>query len=85
MVGWHHRLKGDEPEQAPGDGEGQGSLVCCGPWVAESETTERHNNRWDPGGLPHRLQPRTPWEAAPPDTGIHGAEVSDSRPPDSGR
>ena len=22
----------DEFEQAPGDGEGQGSLVCCSPW-----------------------------------------------------
>ena len=29
MVGWHHRLKGHEFEQAQGDGEGQGSLVCC--------------------------------------------------------
>ena len=26
MVGWHHRLNGHEFEQAPGDGEGQGSL-----------------------------------------------------------
>ena len=32
MVGWHHRLNGHEFEQAPGDGEGQGSLVCCTPW-----------------------------------------------------
>ena len=31
MVGWHHRLNGHEFEQALGDGEGQGSLVCCGP------------------------------------------------------
>ena len=28
MVGWHHRLDGHELEQALGDGEGQGSLVC---------------------------------------------------------
>ena len=28
MVGWHHRLDKYEFEQAPGDGEGQGSLVC---------------------------------------------------------
>ena len=28
MVGWHHRLNGHEFEQAPGDSEGQGSLVC---------------------------------------------------------
>ena len=32
MVGWHHRLNGLESEQAPGDGEGQGSLACCSPW-----------------------------------------------------
>ena len=28
MVGWHHRLNGHEFEQALGDGERQGSLVC---------------------------------------------------------
>ena len=29
MVGWHHRCDGHEFEQAPGVGDGQGSLVCC--------------------------------------------------------
>jgi len=29
MDGWHHQLNGHEFEQTPGDGEGQGSLVCC--------------------------------------------------------
>ena len=29
MAGWHHQLNGNEFEQAPGDGEGPGSLVCC--------------------------------------------------------
>ena len=38
MVGWHHRLNGHEFEQAPGDGEGQGNLVCCSPWVAKNWT-----------------------------------------------
>ena len=28
MVGWHHRLNGHEFEQAPGVGDGQGSLAC---------------------------------------------------------
>ena len=28
-VGWHHQLNGHEFEQAPGDGEGQGSLARC--------------------------------------------------------
>ena len=37
MVG-SHRLNGCEFEQTPGDGEGQGSLVCCSPWVAKSWT-----------------------------------------------
>ena len=32
MVGWHHRLDEHEFEEAPGNGEGQGSLVCCSPW-----------------------------------------------------
>ena len=31
MVGWHHRLKGHEFEQTPGDCEGQGSLECYSP------------------------------------------------------
>ena len=41
MVGYHHRLSGREFKQALGVGDGQGSLVCCSPWVAESDTTER--------------------------------------------
>ena len=32
VVGWHCRLSGHEFEQTLGDGEGQGSLVCCSPW-----------------------------------------------------
>ena len=32
MVGWHHRLDGHEFEETPGDGKGQGNLVCCSPW-----------------------------------------------------
>ena len=40
MVGWHHQLNGYEFEQASGDGEEQGSLVCCSPWGhKESDTT----------------------------------------------
>ena len=33
MLGWHHQLEGHKFEQAPGVGDGQGSLVCCNPWV----------------------------------------------------
>ena len=44
MVGWHHQLNGQEFEQAPGDGEGQGSLACCRPCgCKESDRTERLN------------------------------------------
>ena len=45
MVGWHHWLNGHEFEQAPGDGEVQGSLACCSPrGCKESDTTEQLNN-----------------------------------------
>ena len=45
MVGWHHQLNEHEFEQAPGDGEGWGSVVCCSPWGRkESDMTERLNN-----------------------------------------
>ena len=45
MVGWHHKLDGREFEQAPGDGEGQGSLVCCSPQGhKESDTTGQLSN-----------------------------------------
>ena len=38
MVGGHHWLNGHEFEKAPGDSEGQRSIVCCSPWVANSWT-----------------------------------------------
>ena len=41
MAGWHHRLNGYEFEQAPGVGDGQGSLACCSSrGHKESDTTE---------------------------------------------
>ena len=46
VVGWHHQLNGHEVEQALGDGEGQGGLVCCSPWgLKELDTTEQLNNK----------------------------------------
>ena len=46
MVGWHHWLNGHEFEQAPGDIEGQGSLVRCSPWgCKESDTIEQLSNK----------------------------------------
>ena len=48
MVEWHHRLNKREFAQAPGDGKGQGSLVCCSPrGHKESDTTESLNNNKD--------------------------------------
>ena len=45
MVGCHHRLNGCEFEQAPRDGEGQGSLVCYSPCgFKESDMAERLKN-----------------------------------------
>ena len=49
IVGWYHQLDGYEFEQAPGDGEEQGSLACCSPWGRkEPNTTEwlNNNNRY---------------------------------------
>ena len=44
MVGWHHQLNGCESEQAPGVGDGQGSLACCSPWGhKELDMTEQLN------------------------------------------
>ena len=41
MVERHHRLDGHEFEQAPGVGDGQGSLVCCSPrGLKESDMTK---------------------------------------------
>ena len=43
MVGWHHQL--NKQEQAPGDGEGLGSLVCRSPrGRKESDMTKQLNN-----------------------------------------
>ena len=44
MVRWHHQLYGYEYEQAPGVGDGQGSLMCCSPRGRKGlDTTERLN------------------------------------------
>ena len=37
VVGWHHRLNRHEFGLAPGVGDGQGSLECCGPWGCEAQ------------------------------------------------
>ena len=57
MFGWHHGLNGHEFEQAQGDSEGQGSLVCYSQWgckesdgpavngVAKSQTQLNRNKK----------------------------------------
>ena len=48
MVGWHHWLDEHELEEAPGVGDGQGSLACCSSWCfKELDMTERLN--WTEG------------------------------------
>ena len=60
MVAWHHQLNGDEFEQAPGVGEGQGSLVCCSPWGCRIRHDRVTELNW------------TPWETALPPQGEKG-------------
>ena len=44
MVGWHHRLDGQESEQALRVGDRQGSLACWSPWgCKELDMTEPLN------------------------------------------
>ena len=46
MVGWYHWLKGQELEHAPGDGEGQASLMHCSLCGhKESDMTEQLHNK----------------------------------------
>ena len=45
MVRQYHRPNGHEFEQTLGDSEGQGSMVCCGPWgLKEPDMTQQLNN-----------------------------------------
>ena len=60
IVGWHHRLNGHGFGWTLGVGDGQGSLVCCSPWICkESDMTERMKwteLNWGNGGYT-RLTP----------------------------
>ena len=49
MVGWHHWLNRHEFEQALGNGDGQGSLMCCSLWshkVGHDWATELNWIEW---------------------------------------
>ena len=45
MIGWHHRLNRHKFEQAPGDGEGQGSLANCSSWGRKKSDATEHLNK----------------------------------------
>ena len=50
MAGWHYQLNGHEFQQAPGVGNGQGSLACCSLWGRqESDVTKWLN--WTEGSV----------------------------------
>ena len=58
MIGWHHWFNGREFEQAPGDGEGQGSLACCSLRSREeSDMAKQLNNRFPRGKLLLKMSP----------------------------
>ena len=52
MVGWHHRLNGDEFGWTAGVGDGQGGLACCGSWGREEglNWTELNWRKQERGG-----------------------------------
>ena len=52
MVGWHHRLNGQEFEQTLGDSKRQKSLAYCSPCGhKESDMTKRLNKSFSLHGL----------------------------------
>ena len=57
MAGWRHQLNGHQFEQAPGDGKGQGSLLCCNPWGhKELAITEQLKEESEKAGLKLNIQ-----------------------------
>ena len=80
-VGWHHQLVGDECEQTPGAGDGQGGLACCGPWGRrESDTTEHRNSANSPESEGALLQPGLLATPRDPVSGDPAAPVPGSPP-----
>ena len=67
MVGWHHWLNGHEFEQAPGLGDGQGSLVCFRAWGRK----ELDSTSVSLSELREMVMDREAWRAA-----IHGVPKS---------
>ena len=51
MVGWHHQLDELEFEQAPGVGDGQGSLACYSPWDHKETCLNWNEMKWIESGM----------------------------------
>ena len=51
MIGWHHRLNGHGFEQAPGNGEGQGRLVCASVHVITKSETRLSESTTNPHNI----------------------------------
>ena len=76
-VGWNHQLDGHEFEQAPGVGDGQGSLACCSPWGHKGRTqlsnwTELNWTGWFAGNLWHSLAYRVSEHESERHPSVHG-------------
>ena len=66
MAGWHHRLDGRESERTPGVGDGQGGLVCCGPWGRKQlDMTELLNSEKAMATHSSTLVWKIPWTEEP--------------------
>ena len=60
MLGWHHQPNGQEFEQTPGDGEGQGSRACFIPWGRKESdwaAEQQQSGHWDLTDVENLLQP----------------------------
>ena len=61
---WHHWLDGHEFEQALGDGELEGSLVCCSPWGGKESDTNEWMSDWTDWSSPSRVPVPSPHPTA---------------------
>ena len=59
MVEWHHQDNGNEFEQTQGNGEGQGSLVCCSPRGRKELDMAKRLNRTEGCGEKKKTKKKT--------------------------
>ena len=60
MVEWHHQDNGNEFEQTQGNGEGQGSLVCCSPRGRKELDMAKRLNRTEGCGEKKKTKKKNP-------------------------